>query len=245
MKHLEKRLDEILLDRKLVSSRSKAQAMIMSGSVLINDFPQKKPGKRFNDNINIRIRGKTNPYVSRGGLKLKSAIDYFKVPIFGRSALDIGASTGGFSDVLLKKGVSTLYAVDVGLNQLDWKIRSDKRVKVFDNINARNLTFSKLNKIFSIIVCDVSFISLKLIIPPLRVFSNTNTDWIFLIKPQFELCKNKVGKGGIVREKSYRDEAVFKITKFILDLNMNVIKTFESPVKGFNGNIETFIWFRN
>ena len=210
----------------------------MSGQVLVNDQPVTKQGQAVDENAAIRIRGEGCPYVSRGGLKLKGAIDSFKVDVKNKIALDVGASTGGFTDVLLQEGAVKVFAVDVGHNQLDWKIRKDARVIVIEKLNARNIEFNTIGQTVDIIVVDVSFISLQKVLPALLKFSGPNTDWITLIKPQFEAGREKVGKGGIVRSESDRIEVVERIKEVGESLGLARQALVESSIAGTDGNKE-------
>jgi 23S rRNA (cytidine1920-2'-O)/16S rRNA (cytidine1409-2'-O)-methyltransferase len=186
----------------------------------------------------IRIRGEDHPYVSRGGVKLASAIDAFRVPVEGRVALDVGASTGGFTHVLLLRGIKKVHAIDVGHNQLDWKIRQDPRVVVREKINARSIEFDLIGEKVDLIVIDVSFISLEKIFPALLQFAHPETDWITLIKPQFEVGKEHVGKGGIVTSEEARQQAVRRLEEFGKTLGLKQVALIESPITGTQGNKE-------
>jgi 23S rRNA (cytidine1920-2'-O)/16S rRNA (cytidine1409-2'-O)-methyltransferase len=235
---VKKRLDLILVERGLAHSREKAQALIISGNVLVADQPVSKPGHAIDDQAPIRIRGEDHPYVSRGGVKLAGALDAFGVSAEGRVGLDVGASTGGFTHVLLLRGATRVFAVDVGHNQLDWKIRQDPRVTSFEKVNARSLAFELIGQKVDVIVVDVSFISLDKILEPLVQFSTPETDWITLIKPQFEVGRENVGKGGIVTDEAARAEAVERLTQFGETLGLRRIALIESPIAGTQGNKE-------
>jgi 23S rRNA (cytidine1920-2'-O)/16S rRNA (cytidine1409-2'-O)-methyltransferase len=237
---VKKRLDILLVERGLAATRSKAQALIMSGNVLVNDVPITKAGEPILDTheTGIRIRGAEHPYVSRGALKLAKAIEQFKIAVSGRSALDIGASTGGFTEVLLLNGAEKVFAVDVGHNQMDWKIRNDPKVVCLEKINARELRFEQIAQKVELIVMDVSFISIEKILPALLQFSTGETDWITLIKPQFEVGKDKVGKGGIVTSENDRTEVVERVSHFGETLGLKRLNLIESPITGTDGNKE-------
>lgn len=235
---MKKRLDLILVERGLAPSRERAQALILSGNVLVEDTPAVKAGQNYDATIAIRIRGEDHPYVSRGGVKLAAALDHFKVAVQNRTALDIGASTGGFSHALLLRNVKKVFALDVGHNQLDWKIRTDPRVVVFEKVNARNLEYAVIGEKVDLIVMDVSFISITKILPALRQFSHSETDWITLIKPQFEVGREKVGKGGIVTNETDRIEAVRTVTEASETLGLRRVDLIESPITGTDGNKE-------
>ena len=238
MANLKKRLDLLLVERGLAPTRARAQSLILSGNVLVNDVPITKAGQPVADGIAIRIRGEDHPYVSRGGIKLAGALDAFNVPVQGRLALDVGASTGGFTHVLLLRGAERVYAVDVGHNQMDWKIRQDPQVVVMEKINARTIEFSAIGTKVDLIVIDVSFISLDKILPALLQFSKPETDWITLIKPQFEVGREKVGKGGIVTSEADRQEAVERLRRFGESLGLAQRGLIESPITGTEGNKE-------
>jgi len=237
---MKKRIDILLVEKGLVPTRQKAQALIMSGNVLVNDTPVTKAGQLVSDlpETQIRLRGEEHPYVSRGGVKLKRAIDEFDIPVSNRVAMDVGASTGGFTHVLLLDGIAKVFAIDVGHSQMDWKIRSDSRVKVFEKLNARELQYDQIGEKVGIIVVDVSFISLEKILPPLLQFATEETDWITLIKPQFEVGREKVGKGGIVTSETDRLEVVERLRIFGETLGLKRMNLIESPITGTDGNKE-------
>jgi 23S rRNA (cytidine1920-2'-O)/16S rRNA (cytidine1409-2'-O)-methyltransferase len=233
-----KRLDVIVLERGLAPSRERAQAMILAGQVLVGDTPVAKPGTSVAEDAEIRVRGADHPYVSRGALKLVAALDAFGVDPSGKIGLDIGASTGGFTHVLLTRGISHVHAIDVGHNQLDWRIRKDPRVRVQEKVNARSLTFDQIGEKADLIVVDVSFISLDKILPALLQFSTSGTDWITLIKPQFEVGRDRVGKGGIVTSEEDRLESVNRLTAFGETLGLVRLGLIDSPITGTQGNRE-------
>ena len=198
---MKRRLDQYLVESRPRVSRQRAQALILSGNVLVNDEPITKAGHSVPEDASVRIRGEDHPYVSRGGLKLARAIETFGVQVAGRTALDVEASTGGFSDVLPQNGAAKVVAIDVGHNQLDWKIRSDPPVVVREKVNAREMAFEVVGQTVGLIVMDVSFISIEKILPNLLQFAEAETDWITLIKPQFEVGREKVGKAESSRAK--------------------------------------------
>ncbi|OFZ20222.1 MAG: hypothetical protein A2X94_09545 [Bdellovibrionales bacterium GWB1_55_8] len=228
----------------MVDSRAKAQALILSGNVLVADVPVTKPGQLVSDELPLRIRGEDHPWVSRGGIKLAGALKEFQIPVKGRTALDVGASTGGFTHVLLANGIERVFAVDVGHNQLDWKIRSDERVSVYEKVNARHMTPDLIGRQVDLIVVDVSFISLEKIFPALMAFAHAETDWVTLIKPQFEVGKEKVGKGGLVSSDSDREDAVKRLTDFGETLGLRRLGLIESPITGATGNKEYLAHWR-
>jgi 23S rRNA (cytidine1920-2'-O)/16S rRNA (cytidine1409-2'-O)-methyltransferase len=233
-----RRADLLVVERGLAPSRERAQSLIMAGKVLAGDVPVEKPGQLLPETSELRVRGEDHPYVSRGGVKLAHALDRFAVPVEGRIALDIGASTGGFTHVLLLRGAARVFAVDVGHSQLDWKIRQDPRVVTLEKVNARSLAFERIGTKVGIIVVDVSFISLDKILPALIPFATAETDWITLIKPQFEVGREKVGKGGIVSSEEDRQAAVARVRQFGESLGLACGGLIESPIAGTTGNKE-------
>ncbi len=243
---LKKRIDVILVERGLAPSRERAQSLILAGKVLVNDQPVTKAGHSVPEDATIRLRGEDHPYVSRGGLKLVAALDAFKISVEGRLAMDVGASTGGFTHVLLLRGIRKVYAIDVGHNQLDWKIRQDNRVVVHEKVNARNMPFETVGEKVDLIVVDVSFISLDKIFPKLLEFSHQETDWITLIKPQFEVGREQVGKGGIVTSEEARQEAIRRLISIGKTLGVEQLGLIDSPIAGTDGNKEFLAhWKRN
>jgi 23S rRNA (cytidine1920-2'-O)/16S rRNA (cytidine1409-2'-O)-methyltransferase len=235
---VKKRIDLILVERGLAPTRERAQSLILAGKVLVGDEPATKPGHSVESDAEIRVKGEDHPYVSRGGLKLAAALDAFGVAVEGRTGLDIGASTGGFTHVLLLRGAKRVFAIDVGHNQMDWLIRKDPRVVVHEKINARHMEFGLIGEKVDLIVCDVSFISLDKILPAALPFAHSETDWITLIKPQFEVGKDKVGKGGIVTSEADRQEAVDRVFRFGETLGLKAQGLIESPITGTQGNKE-------
>jgi 23S rRNA (cytidine1920-2'-O)/16S rRNA (cytidine1409-2'-O)-methyltransferase len=233
-----KRLDLLVFERGLAPSRERAQSFIIAGKVLVNDVPVTKPGHSVPVSAIIRVRGEDHPYVSRGGLKLQAALDEFKIEVAGRVGLDVGASTGGFTHVLLLRDIQKVFAIDVGYNQLDLRIRRDPRVKVFEKVNARHLDYSVIGEKVDLIVVDVSFISLKKIIPSLMHFAHSNTDWVTLIKPQFEVGREHVGKGGIVHSDEARSAVVADLVDFAAEQGLTQRGLIDSPILGTEGNKE-------
>ncbi len=233
-----KRLDVLLVERGLAQSRERAQALILSGNVLVEDQPRTKSGESFDPAVAIRLREADHPYVSRGALKLLKAITEFKVETQGRVGLDIGASTGGFTEILLLGGVKKVFAVDVGHNQLDWKIRSDPRVVSLEKVNARSMPFELISQTVDVIVVDVSFISLDKIFGPALQFMTSSSDLITLIKPQFEVGRAEVGKGGIVTNPEATETAIERLTEFALGLGLQRLGLIKSPITGTDGNEE-------
>jgi 23S rRNA (cytidine1920-2'-O)/16S rRNA (cytidine1409-2'-O)-methyltransferase len=235
------RLDILMMDKGLVQSRQRAKALIMAGSVKVNDLRVDKPGTLVPKDINIAVKSDVNPYVSRGGLKLEKALQTAAISVKGMICLDIGASTGGFTDCLLQHGAIRVYAVDVGYGQLDWKLRQDKRVIVIERSNIRYLPFESLNEKVDIVVADTSFISLKLVIPASEKFMKENALVLALIKPQFEAGKQNVGKGGVVRNPEIREQVIQDIEQFFTDRGYLINFVVPSPISGPKGNIEYMI----
>ena len=226
----------------LAKSREQANSFLMSGNVFINEKRFEKPGQQVHTNSKIEIRGKTYPWVSRGGVKLEKAILEFNLNCDLVIALDIGASTGGFTDVLLSRGAKKIYAVDVGYGQLDWRLRQNERVIVKEKTNARFLTDQMIKDPLDAIVCDVSFISLKKVLPPGLGLLKTKGWLAALIKPQFEVGKGLVGKGGVVRDPELHQEVITNIKNWLqFDMNMYLLGIVESPILGPSGNKEFLI----
>ena len=232
------RLDLEMTRRGLADSREAAQRLIMAGRVRVRSQPASKSDLKVDADTEIVVVGATSAYASRGGYKLAAAIDHFHVEVAGRRALDVGASTGGFTDVLLQRGAASVIALDVGYGQLADKLRRDPRVIVMDRTNIRNVTPADLPYAPELIVIDASFISLRLVLPPAIALAAPHADIVALIKPQFEVGKGKVGKGGIVRDATLRREAVEGILDFAREAGLEVIGAIESPITGAEGNIE-------
>jgi 23S rRNA (cytidine1920-2'-O)/16S rRNA (cytidine1409-2'-O)-methyltransferase len=237
------RLDVLLVTRELAPSRERAQVLIRAGVVRVNDAPSDKPGTQVPSDARIQILENPIPWVSRGGLKLQGALEQFGVDPTGRTALDIGASTGGFTDVLLHHGAARVLAVDVGYNQLVWKLRNDDRVTVLERVNFRKLPELPAWDIVhsahpTLVVCDVSFISLKLILPVAHEVMQHPGDIVTLVKPQFEVGRAEVGKGGIVRDVAARERALSDAVALAEGLGWTVQGTIESPITGTKGNVE-------
>lgn len=243
---MKKRLDVLLVERGLATSRHRAQALIMTGNVLVDDVPVTKSGQTISEESRIRLRAQDHPYVSRAALKLLGALDSFPIVVSDRVALDVGASTGGFTQVLLERGVARVFAVDVGHNQMDWKIRTDPRVTLFEKTNARSLEWELIGEQVDLIVMDVSFISIVKILPALIPFQKSGeTDWVTLIKPQFEVGREKVGAGGIVANDEDRQHAVAKVTEYASGLGLCRHGLIESPIAGTDGNRELLAWWKS
>ncbi len=235
------RLDQLLVKKGLVESRQKAKALIMAGAVFVNGRRIDKPGNRVLESVDIYIKAQQR-YVSRGGIKLEAALKEFKVDVRGKTFIDIGASTGGFTDCLLQHGAKKVIAVDVGYGQLHWKLRNDPRVEVLEKTNARYLTLEKIGEKADGATIDVSFISLKLIIPPVSDLLKDTAIIIALIKPQFEAGKEKIGKGGVVRDPLVHKEVIEQITEFSKTLGWTPKGLIPSPLLGPKGNKEFFIY---
>jgi len=242
-KKIEKvRVDRLLVDRGLVESRERGQALILAGQVLVNGQKQDKAGALVPEDAELRILGEVLPYVSRGGLKLAAALKEFGLSADGKVALDVGASTGGFTDCLLQHGAKKIYAVDVGYGQMAWKIRQDPRVVTIERVNIRAIEPALVPELVDIAVIDVSFISLEKVIPSILQFMGSGAELVALIKPQFEVGREQVGKGGIVRDEAARTAAVIRITEFIGSCSFAVKGVIPSPITGQDGNVEFLIY---
>ncbi|MBZ5552193.1 MAG: TlyA family RNA methyltransferase [Acidobacteriia bacterium] len=241
---MKQRIDKLLVDLGIAESREKAQALILAGQVLVDGRCIEKAGQQIPIDSPIRLKGVPMKYVGRGGLKLEAALDHFSISPMSRLCLDIGASTGGFTDCLLQRGAVGVIAVDVGTNQLDWKLRRDSRVVSLENTNARYLKFEGLGTQVDLIVVDVSFISLELIVPVLPPFCRPSTEVLLLVKPQFEVGKGEVGKGGVVRDPTLHQRAVEKVTEAGERYGFEIKGSVESPITGAQGNKEFFLWLR-
>lgn len=233
-----KRIDVILVDRKFFSSREQAQRAIMAGEILVEDKRITKPGTKISSDANIRYTGKGIPYVSRGGLKLEKAIKSFTIDFTDKLVLDIGASTGGFTDCALKNKAKKVYAVDVGYGQLAWKLRNDHRVVVMERTNARNLKKEIFEELFDIAIMDVSFISVTKILPVLKDLIKPDGKVITLIKPQFEAGKEKVGKNGVVKDPTTHQEVLVNVINKASEIGFKPVGLDFSPIRGSEGNIE-------
>ena len=235
------RLDVAMVTRGLAASREKAQALIMAGEVKVANQRASKPSDNVLEEDNIEVAAPP-PYVSRGGLKLAGALDHFGVNPTGRVCIDIGSSTGGFTDCLLQRGAVRVHAVDVGTNQLDWRIRNDPRVVVHENRNARNLAFEDIGELASLLVCDVSFISVTLILPAaLAMLEQPMGEMVILVKPQFEVGKGQVGKGGIVREPELHLQACRRVDESVQAAGY-LTELMPSPILGTEGNKEFLLY---
>ncbi|MBI5120706.1 MAG: TlyA family RNA methyltransferase [Rhodospirillales bacterium] len=233
------RLDQLLVDRGLAESRAKAQALVMAGQVYSGERRLDKPGHPIADDAAIDLKGQPHPYVSRGGLKLAHALSHFAIDPKGWVGLDVGASTGGFTDVLLQNGASKVYAVDVGHGQLAWKLRNDPRLVVLERINARHLSNEQVPEPIDIVVCDASFIGLETVLPAPLALAKPQAWLVALIKPQFEVGKGRVGKGGVVRDPALHAEVCARIQDWVNGLaGWRVVGVEPSPILGPEGNVE-------
>lgn len=236
-----KRLDLLMAARGLVESRQQAQGRILAGDVLVNGRRVTKAGTHVSTDCDIRLTGKDMPYVSRGGVKLEAALNAFHIDVRGLACLDVGASTGGFTDCLLKRGAQRVAAIDVGYGQLHWSLRSDPRVIVLERTNIRHLETIPLPHPAELACIDVSFISLKMVVPAVLKLLQKPGRIVCLIKPQFEVGKNLVGKGGVVRDPSHHQKVVDDLTSIFVGLGLRVMGVFPSPLLGPKGNKEFFM----
>ena len=242
---MKKRLDILLVEKGLAPSREKAKAIIMSGIVYVDNVKEDKAGSSFEEDANIEVRGKTLKYVSRGGLKLEKAMETFGVDVEDKVCMDIGASTGGFTDCMLQNGAKKVYSVDVGRGQLAWKLVTDDRVVVMDKTNIRYITPEDVVDKIEFASADVSFISLTKILEPVKEILTDDARMVCLIKPQFEAGREKVGKKGVVRDKSVHVEVIQMIVDYVRSIGFGIIGLDYSPVKGPEGNIEYLIYLQN
>lgn len=235
------RLDKLLVSRGLVQSRERARALILAGQVVVDHHTVDKAGAQVSTDVSLRLKGEDIPYVSRGGLKLEKALETFAVDVMGRIALDVGASTGGFTDCLLQRGAIRVYAVDVGYGQLAWKLRQDERVVNLERTNIRHLHAETLQEKPGLAVIDASFISLDKVLPATLALLDEQAEVVALIKPQFEVGRGAVGKGGVVRDASQHEEVVERIRHLSEELGCQVLGVTESPILGPKGNREFLI----
>ncbi|MBL9020084.1 MAG: TlyA family RNA methyltransferase [Myxococcales bacterium] len=240
------RLDKLLVDRGLAASRERAAALVMAGSVLVEGQPATKPGAQVDPSANITLKEADHPYVSRGALKLVKGLDTFAIDPTGMVCLDIGASTGGFTDVLLRRGAAKVYAIDVGYGQLAWSLRSDPRVVVIERENVRNLDLSLVPEPADLAVIDTSFISLTLVLPRVKELLRppAGKPIVALVKPQFEVGRDQVGKGGVVRDEAARRGAVDKVRTWAVANGFTAHEDVESPITGPAGNVEYLLLLR-
>ncbi len=242
---MKERLDILLVNRGHAASREKAKAVIMSGIVYVDGQKEDKAGAMFPDTADIQVRGTALKYVSRGGLKLEKAVDVFGVELEGKVCMDVGASTGGFTDCMLQNGAVRVYAVDVGHGQLDWKLRNDERVVCMEKTNIRYVTRQQVPEPVSFVSIDVSFISLSKVLGPVKGLLKEDARLVCLIKPQFEAGREKVGKKGVVRDRGTHLEVIRAVTGFAAEAGFRVLNLDYSPIRGPEGNIEYLLYLEN
>ena len=242
---MKERLDILLVSRNLAPSREKAKAIIMSGIVYVDGQKEDKAGSMFGEDVAIEVRGTTLKYVSRGGLKLEKAMTHFGVTLDGKICMDVGSSTGGFTDCMLQNGAVKVYAVDVGHGQLDWKLRNDERVVCMEKTNIRYVTPEDIADPIQFASIDVSFISLTKVLGPVRALLTKDGQIVCLIKPQFEAGREKVGKKGVVRDKSTHLEVIEMVIRFAVSIGFEIMNLEFSPIKGPEGNIEYLLYLQN
>jgi 23S rRNA (cytidine1920-2'-O)/16S rRNA (cytidine1409-2'-O)-methyltransferase len=238
------RLDRLLVDRGLAETRTRAEALILAGRVELEGVERPKPGMSVAPGVKVRVTEPLFPWVSRGGVKLAAALDAFAVDPAGRSCLDLGASTGGFTDVLLSRGATKVFAVDVGYGQLHARLRSNPRVMLREKVNARLLSRAEVPEEVSLVVADLSFISLTLVLPAAIPLAAPGADFVLLVKPQFESERGEVGRGGIVRDAAVRTRAVDRVVTSAISFGLLPGGVIESPITGADGNVEFLAWFR-
>ena len=236
------RLDQLLVERGLAESRTRAQSLIMAGHVSVAGKKIEKAGQQVASDAEIDVTGKDHPWVSRGGIKLAHALSEFAIDLTGMTAMDVGSSTGGFTDVLLSKGAVRVYAVDSGTNQLAWKLRNDDRVIVHEQTSARILTAAHIPEMVQIIVCDASFIGLAKVLETPLSFASGGAQLIALIKPQFEAGRGEIGKGGVVRDAGIHDRVCGEVRDWLENIGWDVLGLTTSPITGPQGNVEFLIW---
>lgn len=238
---MKERLDVLLVERRLADSREKAKAVIMSGIVYVNGQKEDKAGQTFDVTSNIELRGSTLKYVSRGGLKLEKAMNEFPIELDGTVCMDVGSSTGGFTDCMLMNGAVKVYSVDVGHGQLAWKLRQDDRVVVMEKTNIRYVTPEDIEDVLDFASIDVSFISLTKVLLPVKNLLKSGGEVVCLIKPQFEAGREKVGKKGVVRDKSVHEEVIEMVLNYAVSIGYDILGLSFSPIKGPEGNIEYLV----
>lgn len=241
---MKERLDILLVQRQLAASREKAKAIIMSGNVYVNGQKEDKAGSTFDEKSDIEVRGNTLKYVSRGGLKLEKAMSHFDITLEGKVCMDVGSSTGGFTDCMLQNGAVKVYAVDVGHGQLDWKLRQDERVICMEKTNIRYVEPENIEELVEFSSIDVSFISLTKVLLPVRNLLTENGQIACLIKPQFEAGREKVGKKGVVRDSKVHEEVINKVIAYAVSISFEVLGLEFSPIKGPEGNIEYLLYLQ-
>ncbi len=239
------RLDQLLVERGLAESRTRAQALVMAGHVSVGDMKALKPGQQVARDAEVSVKGSDHPWVSRGGIKLAHALQEFGVDVVGMIAIDVGSSTGGFTDVLLTNGAAKVYAVDSGTNQLAWKLRQDERVIVLEQTSARILTETHIPEPVDLVVCDASFIGLAKVLERPLTFAKPGAQLIALIKPQFEAGRAEVGKGGVVRNEIVHQRVCDEVQKRLVEKGWTIAGLTTSPITGPQGNVEFLVWAKN
>jgi 23S rRNA (cytidine1920-2'-O)/16S rRNA (cytidine1409-2'-O)-methyltransferase len=245
MAHKKIRLDQLIVDRGLAESKTRAQALVMAGHVFVGDAKAAKPGQQVADDAAVTVKGSDHPWVSRGGIKLAHALEEFAIDVTGMIAIDVGSSTGGFTDVLLTNGAAKVYAVDSGTNQLAWKLRQDARVIVHEQTSARILTDAHIPEPVDLIVCDASFIGLAKVLERPLTFARPGAQLIALIKPQFEAGRDEVGKGGVVRNEAVHTRVCDEVQMWLVEKGWTVRGLTTSPITGPQGNVEFLVWAQN
>lgn len=242
---MKERLDVLLVKRNLAASREKAKAIIMTGNVLVNGQREDKAGSTFKEDALIEVKGNPMKYVSRGGYKLEKAIDLWQVPLQDKICMDVGSSTGGFTDCMLQNGAQKVYAIDVGTNQLAWKLRQDERVISMEKTNIRYVTREDIADFIDFFSVDVAFISLKKVLEPVKALLTQEGQGVCLVKPQFEAGREKVGKKGVVRDPKVHREVLEQIMQYVLSIGFEILELSFSPIKGPEGNIEYLLYIQN
>lgn len=238
------RLDVLLVKRNLAESREKAKAYIMAGNVFVDGVREDKAGSSFDEAVQIEVKGLAMKYVSRGGFKLEKAVEQFGVNLEGKTCMDVGSSTGGFTDCMLQNGAVKVFAIDVGTNQLAWKLRTDERVVSMEKTNIRYVTPEDIGQLVDFVSIDVAFISLTKVLVPVYELMAENAEIVCLIKPQFEAGREKVGKKGVVRDKKVHEEVILAVTSFAVTTGFELLHLDYSPIKGPEGNIEYLLYAR-
>ena len=242
---MKERLDVLLVKRNLAASREKAKAIIMTGNVFVNGQREDKAGSTFKEDALIEVKGNPMKYVSRGGYKLEKAIDLWQVPLQDKICMDVGSSTGGFTDCMLQNGAQKVYAIDVGTNQLAWKLRQDERVISMEKTNIRYVTREDISDFIDFFSVDVAFISLKKVLEPVKALLTQEGQGVCLVKPQFEAGREKVGKKGVVRDPKVHREVLEQIMQYVLSIGFEILELSFSPIKGPEGNIEYLLYIQN
>ena len=242
---MKERLDVLLVKRNLAASREKAKAIIMTGNVFVNGQREDKAGSTFKEDALIEVKGNPMKYVSRGGYKLEKAIDLWQVPLQDKICMDVGSSTGGFTDCMLQNGAQKVYAIDVGINQLAWKLRQDERGISMEKTNIRYVTREDIADFIDFFSVDVAFISLKKVLEPVKALLTQEGQGVCLVKPQFEAGREKVGKKGVVRDPKVHREVLEQIMQYVLSIGFEILELSFSPIKGPEGNIEYLLYIQN